>query len=176
MPIETDWTEAAAAVPTSGMRFVRAATAAELQALAATLNILSCTALTCELRIRPLRQGRFQVAGTIDAAVVQACIVSVEPVAAKLTETVDVEFWPADQIASPASTAVDEWFDPQAPDEAEPIVQGRLRLGQLIYETIAAGLEPYPRAPGAELERTSTKDRQADVHPFAALAKLKRPE
>jgi uncharacterized metal-binding protein YceD (DUF177 family) len=176
MSIETDWMIAVKDVPHNGMHFVRSATEAERVALAKALNVLECAALDCDLRIRALRQGRYQVAGRITADVAQACVVSLEPVAGRVEETVDVEFWPKEQIAPPASTAADEWFDPQAPDGAEAIENGRMALGQLVYECIAAGLDPYPRLPGAALAWAEKPEVKAEIHPFAALAKLKKKE
>jgi uncharacterized metal-binding protein YceD (DUF177 family) len=176
MTIETDWMIAVKDVPLNGLHITRRATAAELEALAKALDILDCAALACDLRIRPVRQGRYQVAGQITADVTQACVVSLEPVTGRVAETIDVEFWPQDQIKPPASTASEEWFDPEAPDGAEPIINGQIALGQLIYEYVAAGLDPYPKLPGAAVAWTEKAEVKAEIHPFAALAKLKKKE
>ena len=53
-----------------------------------------------------------------------------------------------------------------------PIENGKIAYGRLIYECISAGLPPYPRKPDATLD-WQEKPATADVHPFAALAKLK---
>lgn len=176
MPVLTDWTIPVTAVPEGGMRFTRTGTENERRALADALEILEVTALTCDLRIRPLRQGRYQMAGTVKADVVQACVVSLEPVKGSVEETIDLEFWPEGQIPGPPSTAQDEWFDPQAPDGAEPIEHGRIAAGRLVFETLSAALDPYPRKPGATLSYQEEPDMKAQVHPFAALAKLKQPK
>jgi uncharacterized metal-binding protein YceD (DUF177 family) len=176
MTIETDWMIAIRDVPHNGLHVVRSATDEECSALAKALGILECTALDCDIRIRALRQGRYQVAGRITAQVIQACVVSLEPVASRVEESLDVEFWPRDQITPPVSTAGEEWFDPQSPDGAEAIEDGQIALGRLIYECIAAGLDPYPRKPGATLAWTEKPELAAEIHPFAALAKLKKKE
>jgi uncharacterized metal-binding protein YceD (DUF177 family) len=176
MTIETSWIAAVTDVPEAGLRFTRSATEAERKAVAAALEILDCTALECDLRVRALRQGRYQVSGTVKGAVVQACSVTLEPLPAPIDETINVEFWPKDQVPRPSSTAQDEFLDPDAPDGAEPIENGKLGLGQIVYEYIAAGLDPYPRKPDATVEWRAKPEKTAEIHPFAALAKLKLKE
>ncbi len=38
----------------------------------------------------------------------------------------------------------------EQPDPPDPIVNGRIDLGQLAAEFLALGLDPYPRKPGVE--------------------------
>ena len=112
------WTVAVGDVPDGGKRFTRTASDAERQALARDLDILAITKLDCEVRVKPIRGGRYHVIGTVRAEVEQACVVSLEPVAGIVSEAIDVEFWPREQIAKPTSTAEDEWLDPQADDQS----------------------------------------------------------
>ncbi len=174
MTIDTTWTVAVTDVPDGGLRVTRSATEAELSELVAAFNILACSSLECDLRVRAVRQGRYRVTGTINAAVTQACVVSLEPITADVSEVIDVEFWPADQIAAPAKTDDEgEFFDPDAQDAAEPIEHGKIAYGRLVYECVSAGLPAYPRKADAALDWRAAPD-SADVHPFAALAKLKQ--
>ncbi len=173
MSIETNWLIPVSEVPDAGVRLTRKASDAERRALAASLEILGCTALDCDFRLRPVRQGRYHLTGRVNAAVVQACVVSLEPVDSVVEEDVDVEFWPPDQIAVASKTDDEgEFFDPEAQDGAEPIENGRIVYGRLIFECISAGLDLYPRKAEAILEWREKAD-TAEVHPFAALAKLK---
>ncbi|MEQ1611346.1 MAG: DUF177 domain-containing protein, partial [Hyphomicrobiaceae bacterium] len=146
---------------------------AERRAVAKEWDILDVAKLHCDVRARPLRKGHYQVTGRIKADVVQACVVSLEPIEGKVDEAIDLEFWPEGEVPKPASTPHDEWFDPQAPDGAEPIENGRINIGRLVFETLSAGLDPYPRKPGATLAYKEKPELTAEVHPFAALAKLK---
>ncbi len=174
MTIDTTWTVAVTDVPDGGLRIARSATEAERTELAAAFDILACASLDCDLRIRAVRQGRYRVTGTIKAAVTQACVVSLEPIETEVAEAIDVEFWPADQITAPEKTDDEgEFFDPNAQDAAEPIENGKIAYGRLVYECVSAGLPAYPRKADAELVWRAAPD-SADVHPFAALAKLKQ--
>lgn len=176
MPIETDWTIAVTEVPQNGVSFTRTATASERAAVAKALDLLDCTDLGCKLRVKPLRQGRYQVKGQLTAAVVQACVVSLEPVENQIAEAIDVEFRPKDEIGAAPAKDDDAWLDPEAPDGAEAIEQGHIGIGRLVYECLASGLDPYPRKVGATLGWTEPEAARAAVHPFAPLAKLKKKE
>lgn len=176
MPIETDWTIAVTEVPQNGVSFTRTATASERAAVAKALDLLDCTALGCKLRIKPLRQGRYQVKGQLTATVVQACVVSLEPVENQLAQAIDVEFWPKEETGAPSAKDDNAWLDPAAPDSAEAIEQGHIGIGRLVYECLASGLDPYPRKVGATLGWTEPEAARAAVHPFAPLAKLKKKE
>ncbi len=173
MSVLTDWTIPVTEILEGGKRFDRTATEAERRAVAKELDILDVAKLHCDVRARPLRKGHYQVTGRIKADVVQACVVSLEPIEGKVDEAIDLEFWPEGEVPKPASTPHDEWFDPQAPDGAEPIENGRINIGRLVFETLSAGLDPYPRKPGATLAYKEKPELTAEVHPFAALAKLK---
>lgn len=170
----SNWTIAVAEIPAAGKLIERAADDAQRAALAKDLDILDVSALSCRLRIRQLRQGRYQVEGNIDATVEQACVVSLEPVTGTIETAVDVEFWPEGQISPPASTPEEEYLDPDAKDEAEPIIRGTIDYGRLVFELLATSLDPFPRKAGAELAYDPMPEDKASIHPFAALAKLKQ--
>ena len=60
----------------------------------------------------------------------------------------------------------------------EPISEGRIDLGPLIYETLATSLEPYPKREGVSFEWSQegeASNREPITSPFAALGALKRP-
>jgi hypothetical protein len=59
------------------------------------------------------------------------------------------------------------------PDDL-PAEAGAVDMGEALAQQLSLALDPYPRAPGAELPAEAT---DGGAHgPFAALAKLKRPE
>ncbi len=50
----------------------------------------------------------------------------------------------------------------------------RIDVGRIVYETLSAGLDPYPRKEGAEFDWADPKTGVADsANPFAVLKKLK---
>ncbi len=53
----------------------------------------------------------------------------------------------------------------------EPIIDGQIDFGLIAYETLAIGLEPYPRKAGVEFEPPA--EPEGFGSPFAALKALK---
>jgi hypothetical protein len=162
------------------------ASAEQCASLMRDLDLIACNSLTVAYKLRSQHRGRYKLTGTIHADVVQRCVVTLEPVPATLDEEMDIEFWPEEQLAAKPSPGVTQEASDEHNDTAdfnalgdeppEPIEQGRIALGRVVYELVSAGLDPYPRSPGAEFAYASKDD--GKVNPFAALAKLKtgKPE
>jgi hypothetical protein len=112
------------------------------------------------------------VAGSVSATVGQNCVVTLEPLANEIEETIDMVFIPQQPPAAaqdgdtePKSKPRDvKWGDP------EPLLGGIVDLGALATEFLILGLDPYPRKAGAVFEPPA--DEKPDPGPFAALAKL----
>lgn len=168
-----DWTFKISEIGKDGRDERLAATPAECTALASALEIPACRSLTVTVRLAPLSRGRFRASGSMRAAVTQSCIVTLEPVEAEIEAPLDIEFWPADDVASQAGAS----FDALGGDDPEPLDGGRIDLGRIVYELVGARLDPYPRKPGAAFDWTDTRDKAEasvpDPSPFAVLGKLK---
>jgi hypothetical protein len=117
------------------------------------------------------RQGSdgLRVVGRVSATVGQTCIVSLEPLANKIEEDVDLLFVP--KSAVDAMVAEAEKSNPRAEtkgDEPEALLGGVVDLGVVATESLILGLDPYPRKPGAVFE--PPQNLRPDGGPFAALA------
>ncbi|MDX2308336.1 MAG: DUF177 domain-containing protein [Hyphomicrobium sp.] len=172
-----DWSHEIAEISDAGLRVVRTATPAERAALAAALALPSIEALEVTYRIEPDRHHLYRMTGRLRADLTQTCVVSLEPVAAVVEEEIDVVFVDqrsdTDDEASDAEEADREILS--GPDE-ELIENGRFHVGQIVYEVLSAGLDPYPRKAGAEFDWTDAKAaaESAASNPFAVLKSLKR--
>ena len=164
-----DWTHAVTEIPSGGRAYTREASIAECEAIASALGILGCTKLSAAYRIRPLGKGRYQLEGPCTAAITQGCVVTLAPVSATLTLPLDLEF--ASEVASIGPD--NEEIEISELAEVEPIDNGRLDIGRVVFEMLAAGLDPYPRAPGAAFSWNDAKDTGEKPNPFAVLATLK---
>lgn len=149
-------------------------TAEERVAIARFLRILEVRTLSADLLVRPWRGNGFAVSGTITADVVQACVLSLEPVPESVEEPVDMRFLPADAMPGPAFDLEVE-IDPEAEDLPDPLTGDTLDLGAVVVEHLALGLDPYPRAAGAVFDTAGDEITPDDDRPspFAALGKLK---
>lgn len=170
------WVHRAVDVPERGLEMVREATVSERAELAAALDILSCDALAVSYRLRPAAGGRYRLTGSIEAVVRQACIVSLEPVVSEIREPVEEEFWPPEAIVTPEDGEAGE-RDALSHAAPEPIEDGEIRVGRVVYEQIAAALDPYPRRADAVFQwQEAPNEGGAEVkhdNPFAALVRLK---
>lgn len=165
-----DWSHLVSDVGEPGITRTRSATPEELVELARELDILSCESLTVSYRIAPERAGRFSFTGTLEAEVTQSCVVTLEPVSARLSEPFAVILGPPDALDDEPGTAGDREVS-SVPD-VEPIEGGRIEAGAVIFGVLSAALDPYPRKEGAAFDWKDPKS-QADSGPFSALSKLK---
>lgn len=171
-----DWVHLTTDIPESGRRFERIATETERAGVVKDLDIAGCPRLVVSYHIRALSGGRYRVEGHIGAEVVQSCVVTLEPVAQTIGEAFDVTFDPRDAEERTVSSEREILSEP----DVEPLADGRLEVGRVAYELLAAALDPYPRKPGAELEEVAAQAPAAGQdagtsaqNPFAVLAKLK---
>jgi uncharacterized metal-binding protein YceD (DUF177 family) len=143
--------------------------------LAAFLNIQSLDQLSFTYLITPLSEDRFRLTGELSADLIQHCVVTLDPVAERLRETVCLECWPQEQIEALAREV--KAIGPEAlpEDPPVPILHGRIDLGALVGEIFASAINPYPRKDGVEFDWHDPKVAEAggSAKPFAGLAKLK---
>jgi uncharacterized metal-binding protein YceD (DUF177 family) len=136
---------------------------AEREALAERLGIIALDSLTAEIALSPAPGGALRARGTIRAEVVQACVVTLDPVPELVEEVLDWRILPAGEAAS---DDLDE-----GPDEIESEPDGSVDLGEALAQELSLSLDPYPRAPGAELPDEA---RAAAENPFAAMRSIKK--
>ncbi len=154
------------------------ATRAEMDAIAALLDLARLEELTFDYRFTHGGSGRLRLAGHLKADVTQTCVVSLEPVDARVDVPLGVEFWP-EALLQTAESSAELPGSVVMLDGPEPIVCGRIDLGAVAYETLATALDPYPKREGASFDWSQGEPNQAQEAqsgPFAALAALKRGE
>jgi uncharacterized metal-binding protein YceD (DUF177 family) len=110
------------------------------------------------------RGAGLHVNGRVRGEVGQTCVVTLDPIENAVDEEVDLLFLPG--VPEPqAEGEADE-------DLPEPLVDDRIDLGAIATEFLVLGIDPYPRKPGVTFEPPKTDSN--GVHPFAALAALKK--
>jgi len=120
-----------------------AANPSERDLLAKRFDLLSLDRLTAKLRLRRGHGGLIDVHGSFEAEVVQACVVTLDPVRQGLAEEFEISFRPA--AGDVPAVTVDLDHD----DSTEPMFDGRLDLGEIVTQQLAVALDPYPRSPSA---------------------------
>jgi len=116
----------------------------ERAALARRFELLSLDRLEAEIRLKRVGGGMIGLTGHFSADVVQACVVSLEPVASALEQDFTVLYGAAERGKT---VMVD-----LETDAAEPFDGDAIDIGEAVAQHLALALDPYPRAPGVSLE------------------------
>lgn len=150
----------------------------ELAGLAVLWNVLSVEKLEADLKISRWKRDGVRVKGNVRAKIVQACVVTLEPVASEIDENFEQIFVPEDSklARAPASDAGEMVLDPDGPDLPETFTGDAIDAGEVVTELAALAIDPYPRKPGVEFdghtEDTGESDRKPS--PFAVLKDWKK--
>ncbi|MBN9292084.1 MAG: DUF177 domain-containing protein [Hyphomicrobium denitrificans] len=165
----SDWTHNVTDIPAGGLDRERDASESERAAIAEALKLLKLDRLTTRYRIKLQGDGSYRLAGKVIAAVEQACVVTLNPVADDIDAAFDVEF--RHEVDDPDD---DEEASVLAGPDVDILERGVIPVGRIVFETVSASLDPYPRREGAEFDWQDPH--QADpkeTSPFAALSQLK---
>ncbi len=171
MTAPLNWTHPLAEIGPRGVERERGASAEERARLAAALAIPEIARLTARYAIRPGAGGRYRLSGSIGAEAIQECVVTLAPVPGKIEEKFEAEFWPKAALPEPSREDVEVLSGA----EIEPLDGDAIDVGRIVYETLAAALDPYPRAPDAAFDWRDPAEGEtsAPASPFAALEALK---
>jgi len=120
------------------------ASAEERLALARRFDLLALDHLEAEVQLQRMGERSVRLEGRLVAKVVQACVVTLEPVANELAERFTVLFG----AEEPRSRVV---LEPEG-EIVEPIDGDSIDIGEAVVQQLASLLDPYPRAAGAYLE------------------------
>lgn len=134
--------------------------------LAERFGWLEVCSLRAELRLKSVARTAYQVSGKIEAAIIQACRLSGNPVPEALLIKVDERFTDLDQDKG------DTEIDPMAVS-VEALENGEIPLGEMVAQLVGLEATPWPRDPGVADETVLPAGKDPD-HPFASLAQMKK--
>lgn len=139
---------------------------AERAALAHRFDLVAVDRLAAELDLHR-EAGGVVVRGRVEGAVTQACVITGDPVAARIDEPLALRFVEGQPDAEELELDVDDC-------DTVPIEGGSIDLGEAAAETMALALDPYPRAPSAEAAlRAAGVLTEDEARPAGKLAGLK---
>ena len=129
--------------------------------------------LAAALRVLPFRDG-IRVTGHLTAEVVQPCVITFVPVHQVIDEPIDRIFLPGrEKPAAPAPGQPEVFVDLEDDDAPDYFDGHEVDLSDLVLETLALAIDPYPRAPGASTADVPPADDGINLSPFAGLQSLK---
>lgn len=141
-----------------------AATAAERAALARRFGLLALDRLEAQVRLSRLAGGLLRLSAELSADVTQACVVTLEPVAARVEDEFTLLYGAASEERAAEVVLSGET------ELVEPLPGGALDIGEAVAQQLSLALDPYPRAAGALAEAPQ----EGLASPFAALAKWRK--
>ena len=170
LPIPAEFSRLLAldSVPPTGTTVHLKASADECRALAARFELVRLDRLEGELTVAPVDPtSMFHVTGHVDADAVQSCVVTFEPVPARVRASFDRLF----SREVPADTDAEVEIDVDA-ETPEPLTGDKLDLGEILAEELSLALDPYPRSPEADrrLAQLAAEGGDNPGGPFDALA------
>jgi len=172
-----DLTLAAAEIEREPRRYTLSATEDELKVLAERFGLVVMKSLDAVVTVQAEgADNEIIVSGTIKSDLVQRCIASLKEV----PETVDTDFTLllVDPDTANRLDADESYLDPEAP-EYDALEGDKVDIGEIVAQTIAVSMNPYPRADGASVEVgnkayvTVDEPELEKKNPFAVLEKLK---
>ena len=155
------------------------ADAGERAGLAKLWSILEVKALTATFEVRRWKRDGVRLKGRVTADIVQACVVTLDPVESHIDEPVEVVFVPEGSKLARlplASESGEMLLDPDGPDAPEIFTGDSIDAGEVAAEHVALAIDPYPRKAdtgfAGHIESTDKDDRKPS--PFAVLKDWKK--
>ena len=153
----------------------------ERAALAKRFGFLGLPTFSARVTVDRRPGGLVVVEGRLRGRIVQACILTLDPVSQDLDDTFRIVF--KQDLAEERDPESGEALVSAHADSPEPLPGNLLDVGEIVAEQLSLAADPYPRRQGVRLEdvmpkprggsREGRAGRQERRHPFAGLAALR---
>ena len=155
----------------------------ERAALAKRFGFLDLPAFSARVSVDRRLGGQVVVEGRLRGRLVQACVLTLEPVPQDLDEAFRIVF--KQDLADDHDPESGEALLNAQADAPEPLEGNVLDVGEIVAEQLSLAADPYPRRSGVKLEDVLPQGRQGGRsgdrpekpepkrNPFAKLAVLK---
>jgi len=165
-------------VPEGGLEKNMCASPEECRNLAEMSGVVSLSSVKADFKVTRWQRRGLKVAVVVRAEVVQNCVVSLEAVSSCLTEPAEWYFKPESARQKSAEKDAVLLIDPLGEDPADPLIDGRVDLGQLLAEQLCLMVDPFKRAATVEFDglykdaQNSSPPPEPDTSPFAILKQI----
>jgi len=155
------------------------ASESERLALAKRFGFLGLPAFSARVTVDRRPGGQVVVEGRLRGKIVQACILTLDPVTQELDEAFRIVF--KQDLAEDRDPESGEALVSAQIDAPEPLPGNLLDIGEIVAEQLSLAADPYPRKPRVKLDDVLPKPRHSGRlgrneqrrHPFAGLAALR---
>ena len=139
--------------------------------IARALDLISLDSLEATVSVSSWLDGA-EVRGRWKASLNQTCVVTLDPLPAKLSGDFMLRLVPPGSDALP-TTESEVVLDPEGEDPPDVMESDSIDIGHYVVEHLALEIDPFPRTPGAEFVAPEATEPES---PFAVLRKLKGDE
>ena len=141
------------------------ATPSECEKLARRFDLLALDRLNAMVELRREADEAIVLEAAFEAAFVQSCVVTLEPVAGAISDRFTLVYGPAE--------AEQQEIESQRDDVAfEPLNGDAIDIGEAVAQELSLSLPVFPRCPDAKIDVESSAE--STEGPFASLGHLKR--
>ncbi len=167
-----------ARLPAKGMPIVIDAEESELYALARAHELEAVNEFHVELLVAPWRRDGVRITGQVAAKVVQSCVITLVPVESEISTEIDVTLVPENSRLARVDNddGGEILLDPDGQDAPDVFSGDSVDVGAIAEEFFELAIDPYPRAPGAELQNDPEPEPEKPPSPFEKLAQLRRKD
>jgi hypothetical protein len=143
-----------ARLPKSGLPVKIVADESQRVELAKAHGLLSVENYRADLVVEAWKRNGVRVSGTVQGAITQECIATLEPLQTTVKEKVSSVFLPEDSKLGRAGFegGGEILLDFDGPDSPETFSGDTLDVGALAEEFFGLGIDPYPRKSGLPVE------------------------
>jgi len=153
--------------------------------LAKRMGLVSLDDLQADIKIKRQNKRVIKIHGSFSARVTQSCVVTLEPVQDHIEDTFEAWFADPDQAVSFARArhernkdmgGEEEFPMLEEEEDPEPIIDGRIDVGEVVTQYLSLALNPYPHSKEARelLEKEEAENNlSTKENPFAALKALR---
>lgn len=145
----------------------------ERAAITGWLGISEVEALTARIRISRVGSDHYLYAASFTADVVQACVVTLEPVRSHLTGEFSRRFHVMPKVLRRVTSPPSHEIAAKDDDDIEVLADPIIDVAKPVLEELSLALNPYPRAEGATFAGPGDQT-SPSASPFAVLESFKQ--
>lgn len=166
-----------ARLPSRGMPVHFEANEKQRAALADAHGLESVERFVADFTVANWKRNGVRVEGRVKAALTQACVVTLEPIEAKIDEPFETLFLPENSKLGRQGfeTGGEIILDAEGDDSPETFSGDHIEVGALAEEFFGLAIDPYPRKAGAEIATEADDDDEEPENDWKAkLAALQQ--
>jgi hypothetical protein len=153
-----------ARLPQNGTRVDLVAEKAQRMELAREHELLEVTSFKIDATVTKWNRNGVKVTGLVEASILQECVVTLEPLGAKISEEFEQVYLPRTSKLGREGFDIggEIVLDAEGPDSPETFTGDTIDVGALAEEFFALAIDLYPRKSGVAVQVSDEEPETAD--------------